>query len=237
MIPFSNRIENGVVPTGATFVRVAPNVAGSPHPQHGHGWQAEWQVAAADRRSCTLSFRRSPTPDWPWEYGGLQTIGITDDALRFTLAIENPGMSSLPCGLGFHPYFARTAGTRLELAAERVWDGVAASFPTGSVPVPAPLDFRYGPRLSERQGTDHCFEGWQRLATIRNDPSRRSYVIEGCEATRSAIVYVPADADHFCVEPVTHAVNAMNLTDPAAAGWWMLEPRESRSITMTIRAR
>jgi aldose 1-epimerase len=233
MIPFSNRVENGRI--GTASVRVVPNVAGSPHAQHGHGWQAGWDVTAADRRSCTLSYRRAPTPDWPWAYRGQQTIAISADSLRFTLSIENEGAEALPCGLGFHPYFARSAGTRLELAAECVWDGAAASFPTRRVAVPASLDFRGGPRLSERHGVDHCYEGLAHRATVRDEDPRRSYVIEGCKRTRFAIVYVPAGADHFCVEPVTHAVNAMNLADPAAAGWWTLEPGASRSIEMTIR--
>ena len=234
MIPFSNRIENGRIPWGATPVRVAPNVVGSSHPQHGHGWQADWQVVEAGRTSCTLSFRRLPTPDWPWEYRGLQTFAIFDDGLRFTLGIQNVGVSTLPCGLGFHPFLARSTGSRLEFAAERVWDGAAETFPTDRVAVPSSLDFRGGPLLSERQGVDHCFEGWTRRATLRDDRSRRAYVVGGCEETRFAIVYVPAGVDHFCIEPVTHAVNAMNLADPAAAGWWMLEPGASRSIEMTI---
>jgi aldose 1-epimerase len=235
LIPFSNRIENGRFRFGATSVRLAPNVAGSSHALHGHGWQADWQVTAQDGASCALSFRRAPTPDWPWDYRGLQTLAIAGDAVRFTLAIENLGAAPMPCGLGFHPYFARTAGTRLEFKAERAWEGGADSFPTARVAVTAPLCFGDGPLVVERQGTDHCFDGWTRRATIRDDHSRRTFVLESSEATPFVIVYVPADADYFCVEPVTHAVNAMNLADPAAAGWWTLAPGASRSIEMTIR--
>ena len=49
------------------------------------------------------------------------------------------------------------------------------------------------------------------------------------------MVYIPRGADYFCVEPVTHAVNAMNLPDAAAAGLWTLEPGATREISMTIR--
>ena len=31
-------------------------------------------------------------------------------------------------------------------------------------------------------------------------------------------------ADYFCVEPVTHAVNAMNHADAVAGGLWTLAP-------------
>ena len=39
----------------------------------------------------------------------------------------------------------------------------------------------------------------------------------------------------FCVEPVTHAVNAMNHADAAAGGLWTLKPGATREIRMTIR--
>lgn len=235
MIPFSNRVENGRFRFGDVAVQLAPNVTGSPHALHGHGWQSAWQVTSQDATSCTLSFRRVPMPDWPWAYRGRQTIAVSGDAVRITLAIDNPGPSAMPGGLGFHPFFPRTAGTRLTLAAERVWDGGAGAFPTARVAVPPPLDFRTGPRLSDREGADHCFDGWTRRATVRDDHSRRALHLEGCDTTRSVIVYIPAGADYFCVEPVTHAVNAMNHADAAAGGWWVMAPGTTRSIEMTIR--
>ena len=115
-----------------------------------------------------------------------------------------------------------------------MWDGGAGAFPTMRVAVPASLDFRDGPRVSDRQGTDHCFDGWQGRATVSGG-AKRTLVLEGSEETRFLIVYIPDNADYFCIEPVTHAVNAMNLPDAAESGLWVLAPRETRSISMTIR--
>ena len=106
--------------------------------------------------------------------------------------------------------------------------GNASKFPRRS-------DFRDGPRISDRPGTDHCFDGWPGHATIRYEAPARSVLLDGCEATRFLIVYIPAGADYFCLEPVTHAVNAMNLPDAAQGGLWTLEPRATREISMTIR--
>jgi len=100
--------------------------------------------------------------------------------------------------------------------------------------VPGQLEFSNGPRVQDREGTDHCFDGWQGRATVSyRDPSRM-IVLAGCEATHSVIVYVPADADYFCVEPVTHTVDAFNLPEAAEGGLWVLEPHETRQITMSI---
>ena len=106
--------------------------------------------------------------------------------------------------------------------------GSASSFPRRSV-------FATVPPVSDRPGTDHCFDGWPGRATIRYESPARSLLLEGCEATRFLIVYIPAGADYFCLEPVTHAVNAMNLPAAAESGLWTLEPRATREISMTIR--
>jgi aldose 1-epimerase len=235
LIPFSNRVENGRFSFNGSSQQLARNVAGSPHAMHGHGWQAAWQVTERRDANCALAYERDPTADWPWRYRGRQTIAIEGDALRLTLAIENLGPDAMPCGLGFHPFLPRNGGARLELEASRVWNGEVSEFPTVRVEVPAALDFRGGPPVTEREGTDHCFAGWKRRATVHYGKGPRTLVLEGSESTDYAIVYIPEDADYFCVEPVTHAVNAMNHPDPAADGLWTLEPGAMRGISMTIR--
>ena len=55
-------------------------------------------------------------------------------------------------------------------------------------------------------------------ATVSYERGPRSVVFEGCAATQSVIVYIPEHADYFCVEPVTHAVNAVNLPNPLESG-------------------
>ena len=120
----------------------------------------------------------------------------------------------MPCGLGFHPFLPAADGARLRMEAGRVWNAPADAFPRQHIAVPADLDFRDGPRVVERWGTNHCFDRWTGSADgeLRARPAQ--LVLEGCEATQSIIVYIPEHADYFCVEPVTHAVNAVNLPDP-----------------------
>ena len=59
------------------------------------------------------------------------------------------------------------------------------------------------------------------------------------DGTRS-IVYIPERADYFCVEPVTHAVNAMNLPGRRGSGLWTLDRARRRHCgrsPMSIRLR
>ncbi len=235
LIPFSNRIESGRFRFEGRDIHLAPNVDGSPHAMHGHGWQAEWLVNERDATRCALSFQHERTADWPWCYAGRQTIAVAGDTLRVTLAVVNQESTAMPCGLGFHPFLPAAGGPRIQFEAARIWDGNAGAFPRKRIDIPAPFCFREGPRVSDRPGTDHCFDGWPGRVKMRFDAPARSLVLDGCEATRFLIVYIPEAADYFCVEPVTHAVNAMNLPDATEGGLWVLAPQATREISMTIR--
>ena len=234
LIPYSNRIENSQFDFAGSTVNVTGNVAGTRHAIHGHGWQAAWQVVDGTATACTLAYRREATPDWPWRYEGRQSFEILGEVLRITLAIQNLDSAPMPCGLGFHPYFPALDGARLQLDAKRVWNGSVRDFPRERIEVPERLCFGKSALIADRIGTDHCFDGWQRRAIVSFERSTQTIVVEGCEATGFVVVYIPG-GDHFCVEPVTHAVNAMNLSDPATAGLWTLEPTGSREITTSIR--
>jgi aldose 1-epimerase len=233
MIPFCNRIENSRFRFAGSTVHLAENVPGTRHAIHGHGWQSSWDVEQASDRSCSLVYRREATSDWPWRYEGRESFEIFDNTLRIGLAVRNLATTAMPCGLGFHPFFPASDGARLLLEATRVWDGNVRDFPRERAPVPQHLSFATGVPTSERVGTDHCFDGWQRRAVVSFEQSDHAIVVEGCEATPYVVIYIPG-SDYFCVEPVTHAVNAMNLADPAAAGLWTLEPEGTREITTSI---
>ena len=229
LIPFSNRIEHGRFTFDGRPVRLEPNVAGSPHAMHGHGWQSAWRVLERGPGRCTLVFERLATAEWPWAYRGTQNFLVADGELCITLAIENLGDDVMPCGLGFHPFFPRGARTRLAFEAARVFDAPAAAFPTGRHAADGLRDFRSGPCVADREGIDHCFEGWRGAAIVHDDPPARAFRLEGCKQTRFVIVYIPAGADYFCVEPVTHAVNAVNHPANTDSGLWTLGGRRGPS--------
>jgi aldose 1-epimerase len=235
LVPFSNRIEKGRFSFDGMPIRLTPNVAGSPHAMHGHGWQSAWQVVEHGETSCALEFQHEAGAGWPWAYRARQDIRIDGDAVSLTLAVENQCTGIMPGGLGFHPFLPRTRGARLAFEAACVASGTAEDFGTEPVAVPAALDFRDAPYVADREDTDHCFEGWHGFATVSGDRDSCAFRLDGCAATRRLIVYIPSGADYFCVEPVTHSVNAVNRPDALLTGLWRLESGERRAITMTIR--
>ncbi len=235
LVPFSNRIENSRFSFDGRATALTPNVSGSPHAIHGHGWQAAWHATDRTAERCALALGHDANLDWPWSYRARQEIALAEGALQLTLAIENTGRGHMPCGLGFHPFLPRDSSTRLAFQATGVGNRRAGEFPTEQVPIEVPFCFRDGPRVAEREGLDHCYDGWPGRVEVSN--GERGFTLEGCAETPYLIVYTPAGADYYCVEPVTHAVNAMNLANASALGWWRLAPREERRITMRIRPR
>jgi aldose 1-epimerase len=233
MIPFANRIEDSRFRYDGATVSAAANVAGTRHVIHGHGWQSAWNVADRSDTACTMVYRREASSDWPWRYEGRQAFEILGNSLRITLAVRNLSASPMPCGLGLHPFFPASDGASLQLEAERIWNGHLREFPRERIPVPPELSFRDNAPVSDRVGTDHCYDGWRRRAVVTYASARHAVVIEGGEAARFVVVYVPGSG-YFCVEPVTHAANAVNLPDPAATGLWTLAPAESRAVSASI---
>jgi aldose 1-epimerase len=234
MIPFANRIENGRFEFSGRNLQLAANTPGTPHAMHGHGWLSAWYVTHASRSACAMAFVHEPAHGWPWRYEGTQSFEISGDQLRIVLGVRNLSSSEMPCGLGFHPYLADRDDASLQFEARHLWNGSAAEFPRERIAVPREFSFATGANVAERVGTDHCYEGWSRSAVVRYAKAPRAIVIEGCEATGFVIVYAPGRG-YFCVEPVTHAVNAPNLATSSGTGFWTLEPGERRQIAMLIR--
>jgi aldose 1-epimerase len=233
MIPFANRIQDGQFRYGGAKVCAVANVAGTRHAIHGHGWQCAWEVTERNDTACAMVYRRDATSDWPWRYEGRQVFEIRDESLRIMLVVRNLSARPMPCGLGLHPFFPAKDGASLQLEAERIWNGHLREFPRERIPVPPELSFGANAPVSGRVGTDHCYDGWRGRAVVTYANARPAVVIEGDEAARFVVVYVPGSG-YFCVEPVTHAANAINFPDPATAGLWSLAPAESRALAASI---
>lgn len=208
LVPYSNRIANGLLAVDGTTWRLAPNWPGSIHPMHGEGWSRPWQVAAQDPRSATLvqdyagAAGESPG-GWPFRYRARQAFQLDEGGLRVEMAIENREDRAVPAGLGLHPFFVRDPDTTLAFRAAAVWLGDRDVLPVERVPVPA--EWRHDdPRIAVTN-LDNCFDGWDGRAMIAWP--RRGWRLElrASAPFRHAVVYTPPGRDYLCVEPVSHA--------------------------------
>jgi len=235
LVPFSNRIRAGRFTFGGHAVALPLNQWPQPHTEHGHGWQAAWSVVerAADR--LTIEYDH-PAGAWPFPYLTRQAFLLTGDELRLTLSIENRGREAMPAGLGFHPYFPRTARCRLSAQVDAMWATDAEVMPTALTDADPRLRSGDGLPIAEVV-LDNVFAGWQRQATIAWPERGARLSLDAGPPLGFLVVYSPAGEDFVCVEPVSHCTDAFNLAAQGRADTGMLILHPGASVSATVRFR
>jgi aldose 1-epimerase len=93
-------------------------------------------------------------------------------------------------------------------------------------------------RAVDTLALDHCFDAEAAGATLHWPGHGRTLRLTGDGVLRFLIVYTPAGADFFCVEPVSHAPDALNSPLPEArTGLRMLAPDETLEAWIRVEAR
>ncbi len=231
LIPFSGRIEKGRMQIGGKCIDLAPNMAPEPHAIHGHGWQTAWQVAHRSEDMACLNYSYEDG-DWPWPYHAQQIFQLLPDGIVLRLELTNLGGSDMPAGIGWHPYFPR-AHAHLSLPSQALWPSGKQGLDRAPIALTPRTQLQKMRRVSDLQ-LDNCYdvgEGpfhmlWPEYSVaIRPDP-----------VFGKAIVYIPDAEPFFCVEPVSHAPNAVNAKlDAATTGLKWLRPRQTLSGTIHLQ--
>jgi aldose 1-epimerase len=227
LVPYSNRIRDGVFTFGDREVRLRPNMPPQPHPLHGFGWRGPWRVVAQADASATLAFDW-PGGEWPWAFSARQTVTLDDAGLAITLTVENGSDETMPAGLGLHPFYPCPPGTVLDTVVTEVFPVDAELYPTGREPAVSRYDLRN--RMISGAGLDNGYGGWSGQAKIRW-PNGLGLAIRSDE--RWFQVYAPTDQPVLAAEPVTHANGALNApeAEQAALGLRFLAPGETFELT------
>jgi len=239
LIPFSNRVADATLRWDGRAYPLRRYLPDLPHAIHGNGWRRAWRVRERGPARADLELVHDATGDsareWPFPYRARQRFELTDDALTMTLAIENVGAAAFPFGLGWHPYFPRTAATELGFGADAVWQTDRTVLPTQLEAVPPRWSFT-PPRAIGDTTLDHCFAGWRRPATLRWPERRLRATIDADAACTHLIVYVPPERDYLALEPVTHMTDAFNRAAAGQrdTGTRVLAPGAGFSCTMHI---
>jgi aldose 1-epimerase len=232
LFPFSGRIENGRIQMGDREISLELNFLPEPHAIHGHAWQSPWRVSAQGSDSITLDFDYGGG-DWPWAYRARQVFVLGTDDLSLTLSLSNRGETNMPGGLGWHPYFPKE-GAVLSANVQTLWRSEENGIPVQPSPLDAACDLRK-PRSVAALDLDNAFKvggGPSQLAW----PGRRlKATLDASDSLGHLVVFTPVAQDYFCVEPVSHAPNAINSPlPPEITGLRVLAPGETMSASLRI---
>jgi aldose 1-epimerase len=232
LVPFGNRIEGNAFRFAGEAHTLAPNTA-DPLVLHGHGWLRRWSILQQGPHGIVFHDRHAAGSASPFAYEATQAITLGDDSLTLSLTVTNRAPQALPYGLGFHPYFPRTAKMRLVARAERFRPERESHLPGAAGPLPRDLDLAAGTTLPDRW-LNNAFDGWDGRARIEWPETGLILSLEAGEGLRHFVIYSPSASHGFvCFEPMSHRPNAHH--DDESGGLVALAPGGELAGRMTLR--
>lgn len=213
MVPYSNRIENGTFSFQGRTQHIRKNRSDFIFPIHGNSWQKSWKIDREDKTRCDLSLSYSPEAGgWPWAFEAQQSITIEGAKLTFRLSIKNTDNEPFPVGLGLHPSFSNAKTAQAKFKTGGMWACDARCIPVRKTALTRETDFSLGKKIIGNQ-LDNCFESWTGFAEIKWPKFEGAIHMQASAEFSELVVYIDPKNDYFCLEPVTHVNNAINMDD------------------------
>ena len=246
LAPWSNRISGGgfsVAQDGDKFHPIATNAAGMPYPIHGDAWQQHWQYQQHDTASLDMTVESNRFNGNPHHYRALQTFELVDGGMDQGLTVTHLGDAPLPYGLGLHPWLPRNELTKLQAKVSGVWLSQPDCLPKEhSADFPPTWDLNTGISAAGSL-IDNCFTGWDGTARVTWPDQElhltlRQSMVNAEVSTHSTqpnclLVFRKATDDYFCLEPVSHPIDAFHL--PGQPGLQVLKKGESLTLAVSWR--
>ena len=216
LVPFSNRINNGLFSFRGKQIQLPLNYPPEPHAIHGHGWLKKWNVTEVKENFAILEYQYMPD-EWPFPYLARQVFELDDSNLTIILQIKNIGGSSMPAGLGLHPYFVRTPNSIVTAETEKMWINNSHKIPL-SLKKTQEIKLLYNGLNINKNVLDNIFTGWNHIVKISWPEWKVNLFLETKHPLDYLIIYSPPGEDYFCVEPVSNITDAFNMMEKNIEG-------------------
>jgi len=218
LVPFANRIDGGRIPLpDGGMVTVPINRPTQNAAIHGFGREVPWAIEGQSATWLHLT-QIFAAPGNPYAYRAEQTFTLSPDAVDCHLSVGNTGARALPFGIGFHPWFERTAETRLAINGRCAFRMDARDMPLEPVPLASVTGGGTQFAPSAHAPFDTPIAGWDGVAEVRWPEKRTALRIEAQGACRLAHIFAPAAQNVLCVEPVSHIPDVVNRRHLAQYG-------------------
>lgn len=229
MIPYHNRIADGLLTFEGQQYEVASHKDAEPNSLHGPAHRDRWSVVSQSEQEIVLEVTRDADVHWPWAFTGRQSFYVMENGIKLVLSVANRSPERMPAGLGWHPYVLHPRDVVHD--AEFSWSMGAGYLPTGERAtvahhLPAPVT------------STEYLSCWSNLQV---DLASGLMLSIAATPVLSHLVLHKGDGDYLCVEPVSHLANGFNLHDSGILGTGarVLGPGEELSamISLTISRR
>ncbi|WP_426955001.1 aldose epimerase [Muricoccus radiodurans] len=210
MAPWTNRLDDGRLPYPGGEHRFPHNRVEERTALHGLSRERPWQVEEGGPDRAVLT-QRIPADGQPFAYAARLEVRLAG-GFHLALTVTNEGAEGMPFGTGWHPFFARPAGTRIDFRATGAMQKDGRNLPVGTM---ATEGIAGGEEAFS--GRDTHYTGWDGTARIALGDA--GYVMRAEEAwARNLQVFAPSGAGVICVEPVSHVPDVANRPEFAALG-------------------
>lgn len=234
LVPWSNRISGGGFEAQGQFLALKPNRAGEACPIHGEGWLQHWEVTQHEDHALTMRLLSDRFMGSPYQFLATQRYQLQPDGLSQELTVTHLGAQALPYGLGQHPWMLRSPGTHVRAEVSGVWHSHADRLPREHCQHLGPWNLNQG-ISAHGDLIDHAFTGWRGRAQIEWPDAGWLLSVQALAPEEEAclLVYRPEAGPTFCMEPVTHPVDAVHL--PGQPGLRWLGSGESMQLALQWR--
>ncbi|WP_076858404.1 aldose 1-epimerase [Bradyrhizobium mercantei] len=231
LVPYSNRIKDGVLLFQGKRYELTPHPDARPHTLHGHAHRMAWETISLTHSHVTMQYAYAGGAEWPWPFRATLDIDLEPTRAVFSLGLTNEGQTPMPGGIGLHPYFQHDPDDHIAFDAPIDWpvtaDYLAAlqrDRSASAKPGPLPL----GEVTLYRSG-------WRGLCVIDRTNGDR-IEMQADPVFSHFVLHRPADAAHLCAEPVSHVADGFNLFADGhpVTGTVVLEPGKTLNGSVTI---
>jgi len=204
MLPWANRLDGGRIAGHEMPInRPAENTA-----IHGLARDLPWEVISIAPDHAILQQRLSVAP---FNYVARLMLALDADGVAMEMTLRHEGAAPAPYGMGWHPWFTRSAATSLHLNARQRANHNMRGLPENVTPCTGISADEAG-----LIGLDNFFAGWDGAARLITPAGTITLTATG-DFTVGVQVYAPPTQPVICVEPVSHMPDAPNRPALAAA--------------------
>lgn len=216
MIPYSNRIENGTFSFEGKQYQLANK---EKHAIHGDVRIRNWSIknVSSDYICCEFDSNSYSDINWPWSFKVCVEYQLIKNVFCSRLILLNQDKTTMPAGLGWHPYFNRNLTQKqesvfLSMKVKSAYpDAYNNRIPSGyPIPLTSEQDFSTEKLLNPNYFLDTCFYGYDGNGYI-SWPKTGIKLNFQCSACTHLVIYTPLEQPYFAVEPVTNANNGINF--------------------------
>ncbi|MEM9621887.1 MAG: hypothetical protein AAF993_09585 [Pseudomonadota bacterium] len=208
LVPWCSRVREGRFSYAGQKVQLI-NTGDEPHPIHGHGWCARWQVLEAEACRARLRFAYAAA-DWPWSYEVDQEFLLTDHALCINMSVINKADTVMPLALGWHPFFTLTPAMRVRAPVNTAWAMDAEGFPLTRSSVDRSSALPDGVPVRQLQ-LDTIFGLASGPVEIEWPEWQAALRMRMSANLTHLVIWTPQSQPYACFEPVTGTVHTQSL--------------------------